>query len=107
LLHISEIDWKRLDNVEDVLKEGDEIEVKLLEVEEKTGKLRLSRRVLLPKPEGYVEPEPREQRERPDRRDNRSGGRDGRDNRSGGRDGRSGGRDNRSGGRDGRDRRRD
>jgi len=101
LLHISEIDWKRLDNVEDVLKEGDEIEVKLLEVEEKTGKLRLSRRVLLPKPEGYVEPEPREPRERPDRRDNRSGGRDGRDNRSGGRDNRSGG------GRDGRDRRRD
>jgi polyribonucleotide nucleotidyltransferase len=57
LLHISEIDWKRLNNVEEVLKEGDEVDVKLLEIEEKTGKLRLSRRALLPKPEGYVEPE--------------------------------------------------
>ncbi|MDR1340949.1 MAG: polyribonucleotide nucleotidyltransferase [Prevotellaceae bacterium] len=66
LLHISEIDWKRLNTVEEVLKEGDEVEVKLLEIEEKTGKLRLSRRVLLPKPEGYVEPE---HTERPDRRD--------------------------------------
>ncbi|MDR2423146.1 MAG: polyribonucleotide nucleotidyltransferase [Prevotellaceae bacterium] len=69
LLHISEIDWKRVENVEDVLKEGDEVEVKLLEVEEKTGKLRLSRRVLLPKPEGYVEPERTERRDRPERRD--------------------------------------
>jgi polyribonucleotide nucleotidyltransferase len=56
LLHISEIDWKRLNSVEEILKEGDEVEVKLLEIEEKTGKLRLSRRALLPKPEGYVEP---------------------------------------------------
>ena len=69
LLHISEIDWKRIENVEDVLHEGDEVEVKLLEVEEKTGKLRLSRRALLPKPEGYVEPERRERTERPDRGD--------------------------------------
>ncbi len=51
LLHISEIDWKRVDKVEDVLKEGDEIEVKLLEIDKKNNKLKLSRRVLLPKPE--------------------------------------------------------
>ena len=55
LLHISEIDWKRLENMDGVLKEGDEIEVKLIEIEQKTGKLRLSRKALLPKPEGYVE----------------------------------------------------
>jgi len=51
LLHVSEIDWKRVENVEDVLKEGDKIEVKLTEIDEKSGKLRLSRKVLLPKPE--------------------------------------------------------
>jgi len=51
LLHISEIDWKRVNKVEDVLKEGDEIEVKLIEIDKKTNKLKLSRRVLLPKPE--------------------------------------------------------
>ena len=51
LLHISEIEWKRLENVEDVLKEGDMVEVKLIEVDEKTGKLRLSRKALLPRPE--------------------------------------------------------
>ncbi len=51
LLHISEIEWKRLKNVEEVLKEGQEIEVKLLDVDEKTNKLKLSRKVLLPRPE--------------------------------------------------------
>jgi polyribonucleotide nucleotidyltransferase len=51
LLHISEIDWKRIDKIEDVLKEGDEVEVKLLEIDKKTNKLKLSRRVLLPKPQ--------------------------------------------------------
>ena len=51
LLHVSEIDWKRVENVEDVLKEGDKIEVKLTEIDEKSGKIRLSRKVLLPKPE--------------------------------------------------------
>jgi len=51
LLHVSEIDWKRIENVEDVLKTGDEIEVKLIEVDQKTGKLRLSRKVLIPRPE--------------------------------------------------------
>ena len=54
LLHISEIDWKRLDNVEEVLHVGDEVEVKLVEIDDK-GKMRLSRKVLLPKPEGYEE----------------------------------------------------
>jgi polyribonucleotide nucleotidyltransferase len=50
LLHISEIDWKRLNTVDEVLKIGDEVEVKLIEVDPKTGKLKLSRKVLLPKP---------------------------------------------------------
>ncbi|WP_292068522.1 polyribonucleotide nucleotidyltransferase [Marivita sp. XM-24bin2] len=51
LLHISEIEWRRIENVEDVLKVGDEVEVKLIEIDQKTGKLRLSRKALLPKPE--------------------------------------------------------
>jgi len=51
LLHISEIEWRRLEKVEEVLKEGDIIEVKLLAVDEKNGKLKLSRKVLLPRPE--------------------------------------------------------
>ena len=56
LLHISEISWDRLNTMEESgLKEGDEIDVKLIEIDSKTGKLRLSRRELLPKPEGYVE----------------------------------------------------
>ena len=56
LLHISELDWQRIEKVEDVLKEGDEVEVKLLEIDTKSGKLSLSRKVLLPVPEGYVPP---------------------------------------------------
>ena len=56
LLHISEIDWKRYESMEETgLKEGDEIDVKLVEIDQKTGKLRLSHRALLPKPEGYEE----------------------------------------------------
>lgn len=51
LLHISEIEHRRLEKVEEVLKEGDVVEVKLIAVDEKTGKLKLSRKVLLPKPE--------------------------------------------------------
>ncbi|MCG3166686.1 MAG: Polyribonucleotide nucleotidyltransferase [Bacteroidia bacterium] len=51
LLHISEIEHRRLEKVEDALKEGQEVEVKLIEVDKKTGKLKLSRKVLLPKPE--------------------------------------------------------
>ena len=50
LLHISEIEWRRLEKVEEVLKEGDKIEVKLIDVDPKNGKLKLSRKVLLPKP---------------------------------------------------------
>jgi polyribonucleotide nucleotidyltransferase len=68
LLHISEIDWKRFENMEETgLKEGDTIDVKLLEIDQKTGKFKLSAKVLKEKPEGYVEPEPRERRPRPDR----------------------------------------
>ena len=55
LLHISEIEHRRLEKVEDVLHEGDEIDVKLIDIDKKTGKLKLSRKVLLPKPEGYKE----------------------------------------------------
>ncbi|MDA9228004.1 polyribonucleotide nucleotidyltransferase [Flavobacteriales bacterium] len=51
LLHVSEIAWERVENVEDVLKEGQEIEVKLIDIDERSGKLKLSRKVLLPKPE--------------------------------------------------------
>jgi polyribonucleotide nucleotidyltransferase len=51
LLHISEIDWKRLEKVEDALKQGDVIDVKLIEIDSKTGKVKLSRKALLPKPE--------------------------------------------------------
>jgi polyribonucleotide nucleotidyltransferase len=57
LLHISELDWKKVDKVEDVVKVGEEVTVKLLEVDERSGKLRLSRKALIEKPEGYVEPE--------------------------------------------------
>ena len=74
LLHVSEIDWKRVENVEDVLHEGDEIEVKLLEVDKKSGKLRLSHRELLPKPEGYVERPARPEGERRPSGDRRQGG---------------------------------
>ena len=59
LLHISELDWAKTEKVEDVLKVGDEVDVKLLEIDSKTGKMRLSRRALLEKPEGYVEPQRR------------------------------------------------
>ena len=74
LLHISEIDWNKTEKVEDVLKLGDEVEVKLLEIDPKTNKMRLSRRALLEKPEGYVEPE---RRPRPPRRDSDKGERKG------------------------------
>ncbi len=72
LLHISEIDWKRLETVEESgLKEGDKITVKLLEIDQKTGKYKLSHKVLIPKPEGYVE---RERRPHPTRNGNMAGG---------------------------------
>lgn len=67
LLHISEIAWKRLESVEEAgIKEGDTIKVKLLEIDDKTGKFRLSHRVLEEKPEGWEE--------RPARRPRREGG---------------------------------
>ena len=81
LLHISELDWAKTEKVEDILHEGDEVDVKLLEVDAKSGKLRLSRRALIEKPEGYMEPvrRPRpsgDRREggRGERRDDRRGG---------------------------------
>ncbi len=78
LLHISELDWKKVAQVEDVVKVGDEVEVKLLEIDSKTGKMRLSRKALIPKPEGYVEPEhkPRRDDDRGPRRDDRGPRRD-------------------------------
>ena len=73
LLHITEIDWKRLETVEEAgLKEGDKITVKLLEIDPKTGKYKLSHRVLIPKPEGYIE---RERRPRGERNGERNGDR--------------------------------
>ena len=68
LMHISEYDWKRVDSLENYIKVGDILQVKLIGTEEKTGKLKLSRRALLPKPEGYEEPK----RERGPRREGRS-----------------------------------
>ncbi|MCI1472800.1 MAG: polyribonucleotide nucleotidyltransferase [Prevotella sp.] len=68
LLHISEIDWKRLERVEDAgIHEGDKIKVKLIDIDSKTGKYKLSHRALLPKPEGWVERERRPRREYGDR----------------------------------------
>ena len=70
LLHISEIDWKRMETVEEAgIKEGDKIKVKLMEIDPKTGKYKLSHRVLLEKPEGYVERERRPRGERGERGD--------------------------------------
>ena len=81
LLHISEIDWKRLETVEEAgIKEGDKMRVKLLDIDPKTGKYKLSRRVLMEKPEGYVERERRPRGDRPERGERR-GRRDDRHNR--------------------------
>ncbi|UKK59544.1 polyribonucleotide nucleotidyltransferase [Prevotella communis] len=76
LLHISEIDWKRLETVEEAgIKEGDHIQVKLLEIDPKTGKYKLSHRVLIEKPADYVErPARGERRERPERGERRDRG---------------------------------
>ena len=71
LLHVSEIAWEKTENVTDVLNVGDEVDVKLLEIDEKTGKMRLSMKALIEKPEGYVEPE---RRPRPDRGERRGFG---------------------------------
>jgi polyribonucleotide nucleotidyltransferase len=87
LLHISEVAWERLEDLDGILAEGDEVEVKLLEINE--GKFRLSRKALLPKPEGYVERERRGPRGGGDRGPRRGGDRD----RRGGGDRRGGDRD--------------
>ena len=71
LLHVSEIDYKRIENVEDVLKVGDVVEVKLVEIDKKTGKLKLSRKALLPKPERQERPERPERQQRPERYERR------------------------------------
>ncbi len=69
LLHISEIDYKRFETMEETgLKEGDRIDVKLIGVDSKTGKLKLSHKAVLPKPEGWVEPERKPREGRPERR---------------------------------------
>jgi len=57
MMHISEMEYRRLESFDGVLSVGDEIEVKLIAIDEKTGKYKLSHKALLPKPEGYVEPE--------------------------------------------------
>ena len=75
LLHISEIEWKRLETVEEAgIKEGDHIKVKLLEIDPKTGKYKLSHRVLLDKPEGYQERPRRPRRDNGERRPRRENG---------------------------------
>ncbi len=79
LLHVSEMDWNRVESAEQFTRVGDMMEVKLIGVDEKTGKLKLSRKVLVPKPEGYVERPPRE--DRGHRRENRGGDRRGGDRR--------------------------
>lgn len=76
LLHISEVSWKRLENMDGVLSEGEKVKVKLVGTDPKTGKFKLSRRALMPKPEGYVERPEREDRgDRGDRGDRRGGDR--------------------------------
>ncbi len=90
LLHVSEMAWERIEKAEDFIKEGEMIEVKLIGTDPKTGKFKLSHKVLLPKPEGYVEKPPREDRgprddRGGDRRDDRRGG-DRRDDRNRGGD---------------------
>ena len=74
LLHVSELEWRRVENVEDILKEGETVKFKVVGRDAKTGKIKLSRKVLLEKPEGYVEPAERPRRDRGDRRDRRDRG---------------------------------
>ena len=69
LLHVSELEWRRVDNVEDILKEGEKVKFKVVGRDPKTGKIKLSRKALLEKPEGYVEPAARPSRDRGDRGD--------------------------------------
>ena len=80
LLHVSEMDWKRVESPEDLFKVGDKLEVKLIGVDERTGKLKLSRKALLPKPEGFSEQ--KKQGDRYPRQDNRQKPDNRRDNRN-------------------------
>ena len=89
LLHVSEIAYRRIEDVNEVLSVGDKIKVKLIEIDEKTGKYRLSHRALLPKPEGYEDEKPRG-----------NGGRNGGGNRNGGGRDRDRGHQGGNGGRD-------
>lgn len=91
LLHVSEIAWERIENVEDYFSEGDAVKVKLIDVDDRTGKLRLSAKVLTERPEGMPERSPR----RDDRRDGGGDRRGGRDDRRGGGGYRGGNRDDR------------
>ena len=85
LMHISEYDWKRTDTLEGLIEEGDIIKVKIIAVDEKNGKLKLSRKALLPKPEGYTEDKPaRGPRREGDRGPRREGGDRGPSRREGG-----------------------
>ncbi|MBQ9546513.1 MAG: polyribonucleotide nucleotidyltransferase [Bacteroidales bacterium] len=95
LMHISEYQWGRTETLEGLIHEGDEFEVKIIAIDEKTGKLKLSRRALLPKPEGYVEEKPAPRERGPRREGDRGGRRDG-----GHRDGDHGGERRRSGSND-------
>jgi len=90
LLHVSEMSYSRIENVEEHFKVGDKVRFKIVEIDAKTGKLRLSRKATMPKPEGYVERPPRENGDD----DRRGGGND----RRGGDDRRGGGDDRRGGG---------
>lgn len=103
LLHVSEMSWSRIENVEEEFKEGDEVKFKIIEIDKKTGKLRLSRKAVIPSPDGtpYV-PTENSSSGGGDRRGGGGGGRDDRRGGGGGRDDRrgggGGGRDDRRGG---------
>jgi polyribonucleotide nucleotidyltransferase len=99
LLHVTDMEWGFVEKVTDVMDLGDEVDVVISDID-REGRIKLSRKALLEKPEGYVEPERRERRDGGGGRGGRDGGRGGRDGGRGGRGGRDGG----PGGRGGRDR---
>jgi polyribonucleotide nucleotidyltransferase len=73
LLHISEVDWEHLQSLDGIMKEGDMVEVKLIEIDKKTGKMKLSRKVLLPRPEKTDRPERLDKTDRPERTERTEG----------------------------------
>ena len=83
LLHVSELAWERTENVSDVVNMGDVFEVKYFGLDPKTRKEKVSRKAILPKPEGYIARPPRENNDRPrdNNRDNRGRDNRGRDDR--------------------------